>query len=456
MYPGSNIIQDQGSLGSQQPRSSEIHVGDFIPMQTIASSGPTVALEFGFTSGIPASNQSGGNTFNTSYNANRGLVQEPGINQAMARELQKFKDMISSVPRVVKPIPEIPDGSHKVSRFAPPICNAEIPKRVQTPNMKLYNGTTDPKEHVAQYRERMEINPVPERLKEACLCKGFGSTLTGSALKWLLSLLPYSITSFSNLVNLLNSQFSCSRRFERLTRDLYRVTQGHNESLRDYITKFSRESLEIPNLDIATAVEAFKMGLLKDSQFYDDLNLGDKSRWPRKSDKPAAIKDKSKWCAYHEDFGHLTDECIALRNEIGYLMSKGYLKELFGRKKSRIQDSEEVPEKAPPPVDAQIIHFISVALISVDPHHDGLVITLSSVNIIQLDVLKRMNIPESDIVPRSSVLVGFSGEMKNTLGDIKLPIYIEGAMDTRYESNPLNISSVCETPYSMGCGEDRK
>jgi hypothetical protein len=50
------------------------------------------------------------------------------------------------------------------------------------------------------------------------------------------------------------------------------------------------------------------------------------------------------------------------------------------------------------------------------------------VNIIQHDVLKKMNIPDSDIVPRSSVLVGFSGEIKNTLGDIRLPIYIEGVI----------------------------
>ncbi|KAJ0603540.1 putative retrotransposon gag domain-containing protein [Helianthus annuus] len=110
-----------------------------------------------------------------------------------------------------------------------------------------------------------------ERLKEACLCKGFGSTLTGSALKSLLSLPAYSITSFSHLVNLFNNQFSCRRTFERLTNDLYRITQGRDESLRDYITKISRESLEIPNLDIAAVVEAFKMGLLKDSLFYDDL-----------------------------------------------------------------------------------------------------------------------------------------------------------------------------------------
>ena len=180
-------------------------------MQTIASTGPSIIPEsqqYGFTSNVPNLNPMGGNTFNNSLTTNHGFMQDTGINHAMARELQKLKDMISSVPGVVKPIPEIADGSHKVSRFAPPICDAEIPKRFHIPTMKLYDGTTDPEEHIAQYRERMEINPIPERLKEACLCKGFGSTLTGSALKWLLSLPPYSITSFANLVNLFNNQFS--------------------------------------------------------------------------------------------------------------------------------------------------------------------------------------------------------------------------------------------------------
>ncbi|KAJ0525835.1 putative retrotransposon gag domain, aspartic peptidase domain superfamily [Helianthus annuus] len=574
--PGS--LQMPGSLKGLQTGSLDVHQGDFIPMQTIASTGPSVVPE-SQQYGFPNLNPMGGNTLNNYPTTNHGFMQDTGTNHAMARELQKLKDMISSVPGVVKPIPEIADGSHKVSRFAPPICDAEVPKRFHIPTMKLYDGTTDPEEHIAQYRERMEINPIPEKLKEACLCKGFGSTLTGSALKWLLSLPPYSITSFANLVNLFNNQFSCSRKFEKLTSDLYRITQTHNESLRDYITKFSKESLDIPNLDMATAVEAFKMGLLKDSLFYDDLvmtpcrnldevrtralrfiqleddkriqerqvgsskpekqgssfksnkfksyhrnenknvhavdqeeddedyppiseycfsvdnhelilamqNLGEKARWPRKNDKPSGTKDKSKWCAYHEDFGHLTEDCIALRKEIGYLLSKGHLKELLGRKKQRTQDPERIPEKAPaPPANAQVINFISggsdicgtsfsaakrhakeskmdngerpIRTSSVsegkmitfdeddriniqDPHHDSLVITLfisnhfvrrilidggSSVNIIQLDVLKKMGIPESDIIPRSSVLVGFSGETKKTLGDIKLPIYVEG------------------------------
>ncbi|KAK1411207.1 hypothetical protein QVD17_37753 [Tagetes erecta] len=405
------LIQNQGSflknLGSssmQWSKVAEIHDNDIIPMQTNYTTAPSISVEM--------------------------------------QRLEYYNGAGYSQP-----------GDFKICSSN---CDAEIPKRFQTPNMKLYDRFSDPEEHVAQYRERMEINHIPKKLKEACLCKVFGSTLTGSALKWLLSLPPYSITLFAYLVNLFNNQFSCSRSFERLTSDLYRITQSNSESLRDYVSKFGIEVLEIRNLDMATAVQAFKMGLKKDSPFYDDLvmtpcrnldevrtralrfirleddkkiqdrigstikqehqdkkqeslfknnktkpyfkhdnqnvhameydedeeeypkiseycfsddisdvllamqDLGEKARWPRKTDKAVGYKDKSKWCSYHEDFDHITDECIALRREIGYLLSKGHSKDLFGRKKQRNQDPEKVLEKAAqPPPDARVINFIS-------------------------------------------------------------------------------------------------
>ncbi|KAK1413102.1 hypothetical protein QVD17_34866 [Tagetes erecta] len=526
-----------------------------------------------------------------------------GISAEVAKELQKIKDMISTVPGIVKPIAEVSTGSLKTSRFIKPICDVEIPKSFQTPKMRLYDGTTDPEEHVAHYRERMEINPIPAGIKEACLCKGFGATLTGSSLKWLLSIPPHSVSSFAHLVNMFNNQFSWSRSFEKLTGDLYRVTQKSTEFLRDYITRFGKESLEIPNLDMVAAVEAFKMGLQKNSLFYEDIvmnpcrnldevrsralrfirleddkkihqkleipkyessnrksdsphkqyrskpynkqdsprinaveeedeeeypkisdycfsvdtsnllcamqDLGDKARWPRKNEKSSGWKDKSKWCAYHEDFGHNTDECIALRKEISYLLSKGHLKELLGRRKDKNQEKhkskekDKAPQRAPlPPPNAKTISFISggsdicgtsyssakrhakeakseyperprrntslshTKVITFDeddlehiqdPHHDGLVVTLciancyvrrilvdggSSVNIIQWEALKQMNILEKDIVPRSTVLVGFSGETKKTMGEITLPIYIEG-VNTMQKFSVIDTLSCC-------------
>ena len=46
----------------------------------------------------------------------------------------------------------------------------------------------------------------------------------------------------------------------------------------------------------------------------------------------------------------------------------------------------------------------------------------SLVNKILLDALERINIPESEIIKRSSALTGFNGETKHTVGEIKLPI----------------------------------
>ncbi|KAI3821347.1 hypothetical protein L1987_08913 [Smallanthus sonchifolius] len=182
------------------------------------------------------------------------------------------------------------------------------------------------------------------------------------------------------------------------------------------------------------------------------------------------------------DFGHITEDCIALRKEISYLLSKGHLKEFLGKGKNKTKDHDRILQRAKsPPSDDKVIGFISggsdicgtsystakrnaneakteqgdrpirtsnlteekVISFDVDdrndvqdPHHDGLVITLyianhfiwrilidggSSVNIIQHEVLKRMGISDSKIISKSSVL----------------------AVDTRYEVGALNIPSAC-------------
>lgn len=50
----------------------------------------------------------------------------------------------------------------------------------------------------------------------------------------------------------------------------------------------------------------------------------------------------------------------------------------------------------------------------------------SLVNIILLETLYKMNILDCEIVLRALILVGFNGETKNTIGEIKFPLYIEG------------------------------
>lgn len=83
----------------------------------------------------------------------------------MARVLQQLIEMISSVQGIVQIIPEASSTSHWITSFVPEIPDTKVPKHFQTPIMKPYNGTSDPEEHVAQYRERMEIIPIPLHLK---------------------------------------------------------------------------------------------------------------------------------------------------------------------------------------------------------------------------------------------------------------------------------------------------
>ncbi|XP_021747725.1 uncharacterized protein LOC110713584 [Chenopodium quinoa] len=61
-------------------------------------------------------------------------------------------------------------------------------------------------------------------------------------------------------------------------------------------------------------------------------DIGQPLRWPRKSDKPEHRKDKSRWCEYRGDHGHRTYECNSLNKEVAWLLKKGYIKDLLGKK----------------------------------------------------------------------------------------------------------------------------
>ncbi|XP_074336603.1 uncharacterized protein LOC141673760 [Apium graveolens] len=76
-----------------------------------------------------------------------------------------------------------------------------------------------------------------------------------------------------------------------------------------------------------------------------------------------------------------------------------------------------------------------------EPQQDRLVISLpvgnylikgilvdnrSSINIMMLGTLTHMGLAESDMIKKSTKLVGFSGETKRILGEITLPMYVQG------------------------------
>ncbi|KAJ9555097.1 hypothetical protein OSB04_009711 [Centaurea solstitialis] len=565
-----------------EPFSQQIPIPGHIP--TAASS--TIHTTIPPSTGIPSS----------CIPTNPINVEDP-LNvrlKSLEEQNQKLFALLTKLPGAAVPVEVEPKTGFQASPFVDELALVDVPKKYTIPAFATkYSGITDPVEHIAQYKQLMWTVPIPAQYQEVCMCKSFGSTLTGAALQWLINLKPKSIGSFAELVNQFTRQFASSRKMEKQTSDLYYIVQKSGETIRDYFNRFNAAMIEIKNCDVKTAIEAYKRGLEDSSGLYleltkyppenfDDVRartlafmrieddalfrrkpsaekkpLGAQKhdfkhkrvnkignpryesktrpskgtvkirypelstynfagtskdlvdslrkidanvRWPKKSDKPSKDKDQNRWCDFHDDHGHTTDECISLKKEISYLKSKGHLKGLIPEEQGRpaspvhtkvincITGGSEVcgltysaakrhardgPSEHPIPgeaksktekeLDAMAITFDQDDTQGVHhKHHDALVIQLtigncstkrilidggSSANVIFADTLRVMGIEQSEIVRRSTTLIGFNGDPMNTLREIILPVYAKGIN----KQTKFNVVD-CQSAYNVILG----
>ena len=166
------------------------------------------------------------------------------LEQIVAKRFAEMEAMIQRIPRVPTPLKKSLPHSYVDSPFVDSMV--EMPKKFAFPNMKMYNGTIDPMDHIASYKKRMFTAAIPCEQCETCMCKSFSSNLQGPALQWYMNLPNNSISLFTQLTNTFVEQFASSKILEKLSSDLYRIQQWHTESLRDYVRCFNREKVSIP------------------------------------------------------------------------------------------------------------------------------------------------------------------------------------------------------------------
>ncbi|XP_059450872.1 uncharacterized protein LOC132181637 [Corylus avellana] len=97
-----------------------------------------------------------------------------------------------------------------------------------------------------------------------------------------------------------------------------RALKPKNESLR----KFSKF---IPS---NTSMTKVLMEIWRDPNF----------RWPTRLKGPASKRDHTKFCHYHNEVGHLTEECVSLRHEIESFIRNGKLVRFLAGERARGRD----------------------------------------------------------------------------------------------------------------------
>ncbi|GFY95046.1 hypothetical protein Acr_10g0004310 [Actinidia rufa] len=208
-------------------------------------------------------------------------------------------------------------------------------------------------------------------------------------------------------------------------------------------------------------------------------------KWPLKLGGDPTVRDQRKFCSYHKEKGHMTENCQHLKNHMEELEKAEAVAEpvrvinlLHGlaelvavdpdRYKAKMQKAvhlKEVMHLEPPTKKAKIdssaeaITFIDDDLVGVQlPHNDALVVTLrigkcdakrqlidygSSSEVMYYDLFKKPGLTDADLQLSLNPLIGFSSNPIWHFGNMTVPV-ITGGITIHTEFLVVNVSS----PYN--------
>ena len=141
--------------------------------------------------------------------------------------------------------------------FTRKIEGVKLPRRFHQPTFTIYNGKTDPMEHVSQFNQRMTVHSMDEAL----MCKVFASNLGPVAMRWFDGLKANSINSFKELTQTFGSRFiMCSREPQPLD-SLLSLSMQEGETLKTNLDKYWEMYNKIDGDFEDVAISTFKVGL---------------------------------------------------------------------------------------------------------------------------------------------------------------------------------------------------
>ena len=123
-------------------------------------------------------------------------------------------------------------ASSKISKspFTQGIEKAKLPRQFHQPTFAMYNGRTDPVEHVSQFKQRMAIHSQDKAL----MCRVFPSSLGPMAMRWFDGLRTNSVNSFKKLTQSFCSRFITCSKVPQPLDSLLSMLMREGESVKAY------------------------------------------------------------------------------------------------------------------------------------------------------------------------------------------------------------------------------
>ncbi|XP_050278154.1 uncharacterized protein LOC126719666 [Quercus robur] len=140
------------------------------------------------------------------------------------------------------------------SPFTHHIEGATLLRRFQQPTFTIYNGKTDPVEHVSQFNQRMAVHSK----NEALMCKVFPSSLGPVAMRWFNNLKTNSIGSYRQLTQAFGSHFVTNSRAPWPLSALLSLFMQDGETLKAYSDRYWETYNEMKDNFDDVAIIVFK------------------------------------------------------------------------------------------------------------------------------------------------------------------------------------------------------
>ena len=131
------------------------------------------------------------------------------------------------------------------SPFIAAVLECPVPSKFRLPQLEPFDGLKDPLDHLNTFKMTLGLQQPPDEI----LFHSFPTILKGVATEWFTKLPTSSIDNFEQLGNAFLRHFVGGQRLRRLADHLLTIRQEEKETLRSYVKRFTRETLEVGEAD---------------------------------------------------------------------------------------------------------------------------------------------------------------------------------------------------------------